>query len=94
MAPSHAHRAFLFLQGPHGPFFARLAEMMSHAGATIWRVGFNRGDEAFWPDRASYLPFTQPSDAWSEHVAHLLDEKGITDLVLYGDSRPIHAQAI
>lgn len=94
MAPTHAHRAFLFLQGPHGPFFSRLAEMMANAGAQIWRVGFNRGDQAFWPDTSTYLPFTDSSEAWSEHVANLLDEKGITDLVLYGDTRPIHAQAI
>lgn len=94
MAPTHAHRAFLFLQGPHGPFFSRLAEMMANAGAQIWRVGFNRGDQAFWPDTSTYLPFTESSEAWSEHVANLLDEKGITDLVLYGDTRPIHAQAI
>lgn len=94
MAPSHAHRAFLFLQGPHGPFFARLAEMMANAGAQVWRVGFNRGDQAFWPDKSTYLPFTDSASAWDAHVAQLLDEKGITDLVLYGDTRPIHAQAI
>ena len=94
MAPTHAHRAFLFLQGPHGPFFSRLAEMIANAGAQIWRVGFNRGDQAFWPDTSTYLPFTDHSDAWSDHVANLLDEKGITDLVLYGDTRPIHAAAI
>lgn len=94
MAPSHAHRAFLFLQGPHGPFFSRLAEMMANAGAQIWRVGFNRGDQAFWPDTSTYLPFNETTDAWPDHIASLLDEKGITDLVLYGDTRPIHAAAI
>lgn len=94
MAPSQAHRAFLFLQGPHGPFFSRLAEMMENAGAQIWRVGFNRGDQAFWPDTSTYLPFNAATDAWPEHIAALLDEKGITDLVLYGDTRPIHAAAI
>ncbi|WP_224815850.1 capsule biosynthesis protein [Hasllibacter sp. MH4015] len=94
MAPSHAHRSFLFLQGPHGPFFRRLAEMMERAGAAIWRVGFNRGDQAFWPDRATYIPFNDAADAWPDRIAVLLDEKSITDLVLYGDTRPIHAEAI
>jgi len=94
MAPSHANRVFLFLQGPHGPFFGQLGRMLGAAGATAWRVGFNQGDAAFWPDRATYIPFTDPADAWPARVKALLDEKGITDLVLYGDTRPIHAAAI
>ena len=46
-------RVFLFLQGPHGPFFARLGQMLARAGATVWRGGFNAGDAAFWRDGAS-----------------------------------------
>ncbi len=87
-------RVFLFLQGPHGPFFSRLGDMLGAAGATVWRVGFNQGDEAFWRDCDSYIPFTDDGAAWPERIASLVAEKGITDLVLYGDTRPIHAQAI
>ena len=94
MAPSHANRVFLFLQGPHGPFFGQLGRMLRAAGATTWRVGFNRGDQAFWPEASSYIPFTAPTETWPETAAALLDDKGVTDLVLYGDTRPIHAQAI
>ena len=47
---------FLFLQGPHGPFFARLGKMLTRAGAEVWRVGFNMGDRVFWPQSASYIP--------------------------------------
>jgi len=94
MAPSHANRVFLFLQGPHGPFFGQLARMLRAAEATAWRVGFNRGDQAFWPDAASYIPFTDPADAWPATVTALMEDKGVTDLVLYGDTRPIHAAAI
>jgi capsular polysaccharide export protein len=94
MTLSHENRVFLFLQGPHGPFFGQLARMLETAGATAWRVGFNRGDAAFWPDRASYIAFTDPADVWPDRVAALMEEKGVTDLVLYGDTRPIHATAI
>jgi len=87
-------RRFLFLQGPHGPFFARLGRMLKRAGCEVWRIGFNAGDAAFWRDRASYLPFNGTSGSWPAHIASLLDEKCITDLVLYGDTRPIHASAI
>lgn len=94
MAPSHTHRSFLFLQGPHGPFFGQLGRMLHAAGARVWRVGFNKGDEVFWPDSAGFIPYREPALHWPEAVAGLLDEKAITDLVLYGDTRPIHATAI
>ena len=38
---SGENRTFLFLQGPHGPFFQRLGKMLRAAGADVWRVGFN-----------------------------------------------------
>ncbi len=88
-----AARRFLFLQGPHGPFFARLGKMLANAGAQAWRVGFNRGDQAFWPN-AGFIPYRGRHDDWPAACAELLDAHGITDLVLYGDTRPIHAQAI
>ncbi len=87
-------RKFLFLQGPHGPFFARLGRMMRAAGAEAWRVGFNRGDQAFWRDKASYIAFTEAQDHWADRFSDILTDKAITDIVLYGDTRPIHAQAI
>ena len=87
-------RIFLFLQGPHGPFFRQLARMLGCAGATCWRVGFNRGDQVFWGDRASYIPFTAPQETWAETFEALLDNKSVTDIVLYGDTRHVHAEAV
>ena len=87
-------RSFLFLQGPHGPFFHQLAGRLRETGAATWRVGFNAGDAAFWPDRQSYIPFTAPQEDWPATLAALLDEKNVTDIVLYGDTRPIHAEAV
>ena len=40
-------RTFLFLQGPHGPFFSRLARRLSELGHQTLRVGFNAGDGLF-----------------------------------------------
>lgn len=91
---STREKVFLFLQGPHGPFFARLAEMIAQSGAPVWRVGFNRGDEAFWPVKASYFPFTEPQPNWPDWLAALIAEKAVTDIVLYGDTRPVHTEAI
>jgi capsular polysaccharide export protein len=87
-------KTFLFLQGPHGPWFDRLSRMLRRAGANTLRVGFNRGDRAFWSDRASFIAFQGRPEEWAATCAELLDRHTVTDLVLYGDTRPIHAQAI
>ncbi len=87
-------RVFLFLQGPHGPFFHKLAKMLSAAGSDIWRVGFNAGDRAFWPRSATYIPYRGTVEDWPNTFSGLLEQKGVTDLVLYGDTRPIHAEAV
>ena len=85
---------FVFLQGPHGPFFAQLAKMLRHAGARCIRVGFNRGDQAFWSPMSDYIAFRHDHSAWPETFERILTEHHVTDLVLYGDTRAIHAQAI
>lgn len=87
-------RVFLFLQGPHGPFFNRLGKMLRLTGAEVWRVGFNAGDRAFWFHPRSYIPFRGAAPDWPKTFKGLIDEKGVTDIVLYGDTRPIHAQAV
>lgn len=87
-------RRFLFLQGPHGPYFNRLGRMVAATGAEVWRVGFNRGDRAFWPDTHSYIPYKGTLEQWPMAFRDLIAEKSITDIVLYGDTRPIHAWAV
>ncbi|MEO0752546.1 MAG: capsule biosynthesis protein CapA, partial [Pseudomonadota bacterium] len=87
-------KVFLFLQGPHGPFFQRLGRMVRHSGAEIWRVGFNAGDRLFWRDRERYVAYQGDAQSWPDFFKTLIADKGVTDLVLYGDVRPIHAQAV
>lgn len=82
------------LQGPHGPFFARLSAMLRLAGAEVWRVGFNGGDSLFWRDRGSYLPYRGDEADWPGWLAACIARHGITDLVLYGEPRPLHATAL
>lgn len=87
-------RHFLFLQGPHGPFFARLGAALERSGAQVSRVGFNAGDQAFWPQKSSFIPFDRPVSQWPATLQDIITENGITDVVLYGEIRPIHANAI
>ena len=92
--PASADRRFLFLQGPHGPFFARLAEQLIAAGVSCLRVGFNAGDRRFWTRKADYIPWTGTPEAWRDSVGALMHDHAITDLVIYSDCRPVHSDAV
>ncbi|WP_164661044.1 capsule biosynthesis protein [Tropicibacter sp. Alg240-R139] len=92
--PAKSQRVFLFLQGPHGPFFNALGRMLRAAGVDVWRVGFNAGDRAFWFHPQSYIPYRGTPDEWPDVFIQLLEARGVSDIVLYGDTRPIHAKAI
>ena len=81
------------LQGPHGPFFSRLGRLLAAAGAQVWRVAFNAGDAFFWSDGDRMLPYAGTTQDWPAHLDRLIAEKGVTDIVLYGDVRPLHAAA-
>lgn len=87
-------REFLFLQGPHGPFFYRLSRMLKKAGCGVCRVGFNAGDRAFWFNKSDYNPYRGTVEAWRATLAQLIADRNITDIVLYGDTRPVHADAV
>lgn len=86
-------RHFLFLQGPHGPFFFELSRLLQAAGHKVSRIGVNRGDAYYWPDKATYSAYTDPASGWECHISGFMDTRQVTDLVVYGDTRPIHATA-
>jgi len=92
--PRATQRVFLLLQGPHGPFFDELGAMLRRAGAIVWRVGFNAGDARFWSDKKTYIEFTRTPEDWAGECPDLYQRLAVTDLVLYGDARKIHADAI
>lgn len=87
-------RMFLFLQGPHGPFFSQLACALESYGHATNQIGFNQGDKIFWANKRSFIPFTLPMHAWSGFLQREFREKQITDLVIYNDTRPLHKTAI
>lgn len=91
--PADEGPVFLMLQGPHGPFFDQLAGLLRQAGATVWRCAFNAGDEFFWSDKAWLIRHRGSEADWPDHLRRIADEKHVSDIVLYGDIRPIHAAA-
>jgi len=48
----------------------------------------------FWSNKARFIAHTDSLEAWPEALGKIIAEKSITDIVLYGDTRPLHAEAI
>ncbi|MXQ07977.1 capsule biosynthesis protein CapA [Alphaproteobacteria bacterium GH1-50] len=88
-----AQRRFLFLQGPHGPFFASLARQLVAAGAEVGRIGVTLGDRIFWGRLPGYERFDGGPEDWENTLRDRIARDGITDIVCYGASRPLHATA-
>jgi capsular polysaccharide export protein len=84
-------RAFVFLQGPPGPFFRLLGEEMTRQGLTVHRINVSGGDRLDWPDGA--VNFRGRYSEWPVFFDKFLRENRITDLLLYGDCRPYHVAA-
>ena len=84
---------FLFLQGVSSPFFNRLATALRGIGQRVHSVRFNVGDNLYGAN-GPYLRCphrAEDMDAWYAQVFRQLD---ITDLVLFGDCRPVHRPAV
>ncbi len=86
-------RVFLFLQGPISPFFARLAAALEARGHRALRVNLCFGDWLFWR-RPEARSFRGRVETWPAWIANLCDVERVTDLILLGEQRPYHKEAI
>ena len=89
-----AGRSFLLLQGPQSLFFRRLADRLRAEGATVAKVNFCGGDAVLWGLTNPAIAYTGDIYGWPEWVGDLYRERGITDICLYGDWRPLHWEAV
>lgn len=86
-------RSFLLLQGPIGPFFFKLARALQAVDAEVTKINFNGGCEFFY-NCSSKINFEQDIEKLPDFLRQLAKDKSITDLIVYGDCRPIHKVAI
>lgn len=83
------YRRILLLQGPNGPFFARLRDRLVASGCEVWKINFNGGDDLFYRGR-NVLRFTGAMTALAGFLATIVREKRIDAVVVFGDRRRPH----
>lgn len=84
-------RRVLMLQGPIGPFFYRLSQDLKMAGAEVFKINFNGGDEFFYP--RNFTPFTGSFSEWPGFLENFIQKNKIEVILLFGDCRHIHRLA-
>ena len=84
-------RKIALLQGPVGPFFSRLAEDLTWAGAQVCKINFNGGDWLFFARDCTL--FRGTLQQWPAFLEAFLLEKHIDLVFLFGDCRPVHLAA-
>lgn len=88
MIPRH----FLFLQGLRSPFFLRLANALLNQNLRVSKINFTVGDYFYWSGQAhSCQASLEELDQYYEKI---LQQLSPTDIVLFGDCRPVHLPAI
>jgi capsular polysaccharide export protein len=88
-----ADRGFLFLQGLAARFFERLGQALLARGHRVHRVNFNGGDRKFWRLPGA-VDFCAREQEWPGFFERLIVDKAISDVILFGDCRPLHRAAI
>jgi len=84
---------FLFLQGVNSPFFRRLARTLRNHGHQVRKINFTAGDRLYWRsgDAQSYRGAMTDLKPFYENQ---FEKYKISDIVLFGDCRPVHRPAI
>lgn len=85
-------RSVLFLQGIASPFFAHLGQVLADEGCRIHKINFCLGDFLFWPKNTSF--YRGDREGWREYLKEVFHKHAVTDICLFGDTRPLHAQAV
>jgi capsular polysaccharide export protein len=83
------HRRTLLLQGPMGPFFAKLAAYLGAHGQEVRKINFNGGDEFFFRGPNAYS-FQSQQAGWGNWLQQFILHHKITCVVLFGQHRLVH----
>ncbi len=85
-------RHFLFLQGPGGRFFHQLSKLLETENSKTSRINLCAGDYFLWR-RKNVANYRGRYEDWRDYLHTYVMANGVTDIVLFSDSRPYHRVA-
>jgi capsular polysaccharide export protein len=90
--PPESRGRILLLQGPVGPFFARLHTALIRAGHDVLRVCFHAADRPLLR-RQGLAHFSGDTTEWHRWLHKALGQDGFATIILFGADRPLHRVA-
>ncbi|WP_299880044.1 capsule biosynthesis protein [uncultured Cocleimonas sp.] len=97
VSPHAQKKSFLLLQGVASPFFAELEKALIKAGHQSLKINFCGGDllsGRFFSTALNHINFQKSLNELPEFYLAIFKEHNITDIALFGDTRPVHVPAI
>jgi capsular polysaccharide export protein len=91
------NRSFLLLQGVASPFFFELEKALNKAGYSALKINFCGGDlfsGRYFSTALQHLNFQETLDKLPAFYESVFNDYQITDILLFGDTRPVHLDAI
>lgn len=87
-------KSFLILQGSYSRFTRALAETLVDRGHEVFKIHFYGGDRYFWGGGWRAMDYRGRLQELPEFYKDIIASHSITDLILFGDCRPVHTCAI
>ena len=84
----------LLLQGPVGPFFAKLRDFLVKKGSRVFKIHFNYGDVVFYQNQYHAYFYQGINEEWEDYIFKFYKQKNIQAVFLIGDKRNFHHTAI
>lgn len=90
-------RSFLLLQGVATPFFTELGKALEKSGHRVLRINFSGGDlfsGRYFSIGLKHINFRGKPEELADFYQQVFTQHQITDVLLFGDTRPVHYEAI
>jgi len=83
----------VFLQGMPSPFYRQIAQHLKAQGWRVTRINLCTGDWLFWHGEDA-ISYRGRHSQWPRFIAQFLTEQGVTHVLLLGENRRYHRQAV
>jgi len=74
-------------------FFGELGRALAEKGNPVHRINFNGGDWVFWRSPGA-VNYRWGLKQWPKFLEAHLTKWAVTDIILFGDCRPLHREAV